>query len=296
MRHIISNILILLSLSSCFLLKEQLSTTSNLHINKGDIVLTSLNARDVHSINPQTLENKQLSQFDRITDRGRGLFWNKNTYELLVVVDGRDRVEAISAIDGSSRDFIIDGNLNGTIRGMTQLDTGEYLIIESNGLERFSQAGLRITGGGWPLNLSGAGYQVSTLTNGNILVCVGGAIDQVQIRDPSTGALLFSDNGPGGHNPTGCKERSDGTIAVSFNGGTDQVWLYNDDLSVGSAIALNSNLGNIMSNPQGIAIAENDNIYVSDATHNHILELNSNGELIRAFGVLSYASDIIVID
>ena len=78
---------------------------------------------------------------------------------VLVSVDGVDRITMgnIAAGPSGSADFIVNGNLSGTIGNLTRLVGGDILAIETNNVERFTSSGIRVTTGGWPLALQTGG-------------------------------------------------------------------------------------------------------------------------------------------
>jgi hypothetical protein len=90
--------------------------------------------------------------------------------------------------------------------------------------------------------------------------------------------------GPAGATASyGCHELSNGTIIVSWNGAAaDYIYTYSATLTGATAIV--NNIQSTLSDPRGIAIGENDEIYVADATLNKIVELDSTGTIVRQFG------------
>ncbi len=79
----------------------------------------------------------------------------------------------------------------------------------------------------------------------------------------------------------GCGELSDGTIVVGWNGTTDTIQTYTSTLT--GATTLISNAA-VFGDPRGIAIGENDEIYVAEGTRNVIVELDTLGNVVREFG------------
>lgn len=267
------------------------SSYSNLFINRQELIGVSYIDRELESYNFKTSSQKSITKLSRTSDTAKGSVWLKDTFELAVALDGKDRIIAIDAVDGTTRDLVVDGNLNGVLRSMTQLEDGDLLIIETNNIERYSTDGLRRTTG-WPLAID-SGTQIRTLSTGNFVVCAGGAVDQVRVYDPD-GVLLFSDSGPGGTDARGCEELSDGKIVVSWSGIIDQIWVYNFDLTAGKVLVDNLDIS-IMPSPNSLAVDARDNIYVADTTYNYILKFDSSGKFINTFGSFSNSQDIYVI-
>lgn len=284
-------IIISLFLISC--VGERLkSSYSDLFINRHELIGVSYTDRELESFSFRSGTQKSITKLDRTSDTAKGSVWLSDTYELAVALDGKDRIIAIDAVDGSTRDLVVDANLNGVLRSMTRLEDGDLLIIESNNIERFSTNGLRRTSGIWPLPIN-SGTQIRSLSTGNFVVCAGGTTDQVRIYD-NDGTLLHSNSGPGGNDARGCEELSNGKIVVSWAGSASAIWLYDADLSNGTAIVSNSDIS-IMPNPNSLAIDAKDNIYVSDTTFNYIIKFDSSGEFIKTFGSFSNSQDIYII-
>lgn len=268
------------------------SSYSDLFINRHELIGVSYTDRELESYNLKTGLQKSITKLSRTSDTAKGSVWLKDTYELAVALDGKDRIIAIDAVTGTTRDLVVDGNLNGVIRSMTQLDDGDLLVIETNSIERFSTDGLRRTGV-WPLTVN-SGTQIRNLSTGNFVVCAGGTTDQVRIYD-TDGNLLHSDSGPGGgHDARGCEELSNGKIVVSWAGAADAIWIYNSDLTGGTPIVLNSEIS-IMPSPNSLAIDADDNIFVADTTYNYIIQFNSSGQYIKKFGSFTNSQDIYIV-
>ena len=229
--------------------KDLKETTSNLYLTRGDIIITSNSADDAISLNPNTLNSKQLTSLDRSSERVGASGWMATTEELMLAIDGRDRIIAVNPVDGSKRDLIVNTQLNGTLRCVTQLTSGDLIICESNNIEKYTSKGLRVTSG-FPLAISTI-YGTDKLPGGGFIACAGGGVDEVRIYD-ADGTLVAQDSGPGGHDARACKVLADGRIVVAFNGGNDQIWLYDADLSNGALLVSDSDLG-VMPSPTGIS-------------------------------------------
>jgi hypothetical protein len=282
--------LIIIFLISC--VGERLkSSYSDLYINRHELIGVSYTDRELESYNLRSGLQKSITKLSRTSDTAKGSVWLNDTFELAVALDGKDRIIAINAVDGTTRDLIVDGNLNGVLRSMTRLDDGDLLIIESNNIERFSIDGLRRTSG-WPLNVASAN-QIRNLSTGNFVLCAGGAVDQVRIYDID-GNLLYSHSGPGGTDARGCEELSDGRIVVSWSGITDQIWVYNSDLTGGSVLVDNLDIS-IMPSPNSLAIDRDDNIFITDTTYNYVIKFDSQGNFKKSFGSFSNSQDIYIV-
>ena len=73
----------------------------------------------------------------------------------------------------------------------------------------------------------------------------------------------------------------DGRIAVSWNGTTDTVSIY--DPTLNNLLASYSDTA-ILPNPWGISQRENGNLLVIDATYHYLVELSLDGEFINIIG------------
>ncbi len=269
------------------------SSYSNLHINRHELIAVSYVNRDLSSYNLRTKIQKTVSNLSRGTDTARGVVLLEDTNELAVALDGRDRVIAISPIDGSTRDLIVDGQLNGVIRSITQLDDGDILVIETSNIERFSKEGLRRTAG-WPISLP-SGTQIRDLrdNSGDFIACAGGTTDQARIYDID-GNQLHATSGPPGHDARGCEQLLDGRLVVAWAGAADQLIVYDSDFSNPQVIVSNLDIG-IMPNPNSIAISREGNILVADTSRNNVIEFDTNGNFIQSFGSFSNSQDIYIV-
>lgn len=261
---------------------DLIETSSHLYLGRGDIVVTSNTADDALSISSNGLTSKFLTNLDRTSEKVSAAGWMSTTDNLLLAIDGRDRIISVSPISGVKEDIISNTQLNGTLRCVTQIQNGDIIVCETNNLERFNSRGVRITSG-WPIAVN-TPYGIEPLSNGGFILCAGGSTDQVRIYD-NDGTVVSSHAGPGGHDAIACKVLNDRRIVVAWSGGSDQVWIYEPDLSNGQVLALNSDI-TLMPSPTGITQLKNGNIGISDYTYHHIVEIDLNGEFVRTFGIL----------
>jgi len=222
-----------------------------------------------------------------VGDAIAGVAWLEETNEILISVDGTpDRVDALSVLTGSVRIFYTNTTyFTGTPLGITQLNTsGDVIVSEGATIERFSYNGIRETWTTiWPTNVHANAQQIVGLANGNFLSCSSTA--GLRITPDSTTVLTAVATATSAIVATttsyGCNELSDGTIVVAWNGTSDAIQTYSSTLT--GATTLISNAA-VFSDPRGIAIGESDEIYVTDATRNMVVELDSSGNVIREFG------------
>jgi len=262
----------------------------------GDIIVSNSGSDAVTVLD--SAGNFKRTAFNVSTALGEafyGMDINTATGELLLVVDPVDRVMAISAEDCTSRNFILSAQLTGNLRGLTQLTSGDVLVVESNVVERFTSAGDRVTSGGWPKSLQTAGTQVSAMAGGGFVLC-SNTTDRVGVYD-SSGTISGSLKASGIASTTdamGCIELLDGSIATAWSGTTDTVAIYSSNLS--TTLFTYSNTS-VLAAPGGIAQRANGNILVVDRTFHYIVELTSDGTYVQTLGagLLNIPEHILVV-
>lgn len=250
--------------------------------------MVSFNADSVVIFDSAGNLKRVLYQVPTAIDTIGGIAWNGATNEILLSIDGTpDRIEAVSVLTGISRSFYNNTTLfTGTPLGIAYLPiSGDVIASEGATIERFTSSGIReVHGAIWPTNVHANASQIIPLANGNWLSCSSSA--GVRITPDSITALgaIATATGPTGATISfGCAELSNGTIVVAWNGAAaDHVYTYAPDLSGGTAIVNNNQ--SLLSDPRGVAIGENDEIYIADGTRNVIVQLDASGNVIREFG------------
>lgn len=297
MRTLILLFLIICCLSSCkvpFVLEDPKPTTSNFTMVPGDIVVSNTGNDSLILLDSDGNFKDTLLDVVNGSETIYGIGWLESTNELIVTVDGSDRVMAISAFDGEVRTFITNANLAGTLRGITQLTGGDILIIESNNVERFTTNAVRVTSG-WPITgIMTTPEQIDALSNGGFVACSRGT-DEVRTYTSAGVQVNSTASGVGGTTDGyGCIEMTDGRIATVWVGTTDSVIIFNAALS--SAVATYSDTS-LLGNPRGIAQAKNGNLLIVDATLHHIVEIDTTATFVRTLGssTLSTPQHIFVI-
>lgn len=236
-----------------------------------------------------------------VGDAIAGLAWNSSTNEVLVSIDGTpDRIEAVSVVTGQARNFYNNTtHFTGTPLAAGELrDSGDIVVSEGTTIERFSSNGQRETYTTiWPTNVIANAQDIVGLSSGQWLVCSSTA--GMRLMNDSTtslAAVATATSAIAGTTATyGCDELSNGTIVVAWNGTTDTVQTYSATLT--GATTVYSNTG-VIGDPRGLAVGENDEIYVSDGSRNVVVEIDAaTGTVIREFGAayLNGARALIVI-
>ena len=101
-----------------------------------------------------------------------GLAWIQETQEIAVSVDVQDAIMAINSYNGSVRQLYASNQLNGAIRGLAQLGSGNMVAIESNNFESFTLEGDRVNNGIFPKVTGNSNTaQLNSLQNGGLVGC-----------------------------------------------------------------------------------------------------------------------------
>lgn len=275
-------------LSACIVDQEPEPTNSELLVTRGDIVVVSYNTDTLAVFDQSGSFKRILYQVPTAADNIAGIAWLETSNEILISIDGTpDRIEAISILTGDSRNFYNNVTyFTGTPLGLTQLkNSTDVIASEGATIERFNASGIRETFGAiWPANVHANATSIQGLANGNWLSCSSSAGLRISPDSTSALAAIATATGPVGATASyGCHELSNGTIVVSWNGAAaDHVYTYSATLTGATAIV--NNIQSTLSDPRGVAIGENDEIYVADATQNKIVEMDSSGNVIRQFG------------
>lgn len=274
--------------SSCLIKETPKATSSDLLVTRGDVIVTSFTSDSLVVFAPDGSFKRVLYTLANSADSITGITWNANTNEVLIAVDGSpDRIEAVSVINGTSRNFYLNATLyTGTLLAIAQLKNSEDIVAsESTTIERFSSSGQRETYTTvWPTNAHANSQQILALASGQWLSCSSTA--GLRLMDDSTTSTAAVATATSGIAATtacyGAGELSDGTIVISWSGTTDSIQTYTSSLTGATTIYTNTG---VLGDPRGIAIGEGDEIYVADGTRNVIVEIDaSTGSVVREFG------------
>ncbi len=150
-------------------------------------------------------------------------------------------------------------------------------MSEGPTIERFSVNGIRETWTTiWPTSVHLNTQQLVGLSNGKWLSCSSTA--GLRVTPDSTTSLTATATVT---SLIAATTATYGWIVVGWNGTTDTIQTYTSTLT--GATTLISNTA-VFGDPRGIAIGENDEIYVAEGTRNVIVELDTLGNVIREFG------------
>ncbi len=280
--------LIFLIFSASCLVSDPKATSTQLSIGRGDVVVSSLTNDSIAVFDADGTFKKILYQIPTAADAIGAIAWLEDTSEILVAVDGTpDRIEAISAVTGATRTFYNNVTFfTGTLTSLVQLKTStDVIATEGATIERFSARGIRESYGAiWPTSAHANSQHLVGLSTGNWLSCSSTAGLRISPDSVTALAAVATATGPAGATASfGCGELSNGKIVVGWNGAAaDHVYVYSATLTGGTSIL--STAPAILGDPRGIAVGENDEIYVVDGTRNVVVELDASGNHVREFG------------
>jgi hypothetical protein len=273
--------------------EEDADASSGNCFSSGDILVANSASDVVLALNPDgSYKNIVFNVFNN-SESVFGISMSA-AGELLVAVEGADRIVAIEPSACGARTFTADANLNGTLRGITQVSNGDVLVVETNNVERFNSAGLRITTGGWPRALQTAGTGLSPTSTGGFVHCSTGT-DAVRTYDNAGTQINTVVSGIAGTTDVmDCLAMSNGNIAAVFSGTTDTVRIYSSNL--GSTVGSYSDIS-FLSTPGGIAQRANGNLLIVDRLLHYIVEVTNTGTFVNIIGdgVLNSPEFILVV-
>ncbi|MBX2994273.1 MAG: hypothetical protein KF681_05615 [Bdellovibrionaceae bacterium] len=251
--------------------------------SSGDIVISNSGSRTLLLFDSKGKFKRVLSSLSHTAGEiFTSIVFNRTTKQLVVAVDGTaDRLIAI-APDGTQSLYYTDAQFSGTIRGITQLLSGDLLIVETSNVERISSAAIptrRITVGAqtWPKALQTTGTGIDAMPNGNFVHCSTGSDFVRTYVDNPTGVTQVASAVSGIAGTTDvmdCRSDANNNIYAVFSGTTDTVRKYSTDLT--TAVWSYSDLG-VLSTPGPMAIRADGRVLVADTAFNHIVEIAADG-------------------
>lgn len=260
---------------------KSLDATDACSFSSGDLIVSNSGSDAVLVLNSDGTYKNIIYNVLNSAESVYGLAWSESTHEILISVDGLDRVVAISAEDCSERYLVANPNLSGNIRGITKLTGGDILVVETNAVERFTTDGFRVTSGGWPKSLQSAGTNLSSTSSGGFILC-STTTDVVRVYDDAGTQLATKSSGVGGTtDATGCLVLNNGQIATAWSGTSDRVVIYSSDLS--TTVSTFNNTA-ILATPGGIAERSNGNLLILDRAYHYIVEITPAGEFVKILG------------
>lgn len=272
-------------LTSC-LKKEEIVGTYSYQTNivkPGDIVVSNGNSDSLILLDSKGEYKRTLYDVDNVSETISGIAYKADTKEIIFTVTGSAlRVGAVSIVDGSYRNFIINSSLTTPLRGVAVMTDGSVLVTHANLVQKFSSNGTRITAGAWPKTLMASPQQIEALPSGAFLLCSDN-VDLVRTYN-AAGTQVATSVASGIAATTdvfACIPLSDGRIANAWNGTTDTISVWNSDFS--GRVNLFSDIS-VLGNPRGMAQRANGNLLISDATNNYLVEIDLDGNFISTLG------------
>lgn len=263
---------------------DALADSSTNIFSSGDIVVSNSGSRTLLLFDATGKFKRVISSLSNTAGEiYTGVVLNKTTGQLIVAVDGAaDRLLAISN-SGVETTYFTDAQFTGTIRGLTQLASGDLLIVETSNVERISSAETPIRrspaygGQTWPKALQTTATGINALPNGGFVHCsTGSDVVRTYIDNPvgiahvataASGIAATTD-------VTDCRTDSANAVYAVFSGTTDTVRKYSTDLST-TAWSF-SDLG-ILSTPSGMAVRADGRVLVLDTGFNHVVQISADG-------------------
>lgn len=251
-------------------------------VNAGDIVVTNFASDSAILLDKNGKFKRVLLNVPNNQEQVTGVSWNPITQEVILAINGfPDRIVGVSAFDASVRDVVRNTQLNGNVYGVSVTDSGEYLVVESNNIEKFTATGSRISDGDFPATgIMNNPVTIRSLDLGGFVLCATGT-DRVRIYNDSANQQNETSSGIGGTtNAYGCGEMSNGNIVATWDGSADSVAIYNSTL--GTEL-FRFRDPSILSSPRSLTVRENGNILVADAGFDWIIELDNEANFLRIF-------------
>ncbi|MCO5141598.1 MAG: hypothetical protein M9962_00745 [Oligoflexia bacterium] len=272
------------------------SHRSNTSRYSGYIVIANSNNQSVSLLNPKFEFVRQLLALDGTsTDTPEGITsFDQNN--ILVAIDGIDRIVKVNLDTLDESIFHMNIGLSGNIRNVTQLRSGDFLVVESNNVERFDNQGNRV-GIDWPKPLQSIAGGMDNLKNHDgFVLCSRYSAAKIASYNEDGAMLAFSNSDiPGTKDVTDCAGAEDGRIAAAFSGLKDTIRIYkNASLS---EVECDFHNPTIMAGPSAIAFLKSGNLMVADNTNNLFIEIDKSCKLKRRFSshIHSGVTDLFVI-
>lgn len=289
---------ILFVFTSCISKQTPLETYSRDYaiMNSGDLVVTNYSGDSALLLDEDGNFKQVLYNVDNNREQVLGVNWNASTKEVVLSINGSpDRVVSISPLDGTVTETIVNGQYNGNTYGLTVDSNGDYLLIESHQIEKFTSAGARVNDGTFPTGtLFNNLTQINNTASGGFVVCGYGG-DLVATYDSAANQLASKASGIASTtNGYGCDVTATGDVVASWDGTTDTVALYSSDFT--TTVATYSDT-TYLTAPRGVEVKADGNILIADGSFHYIVELDSSLNFVRTIGggILNYPWQILEI-
>jgi hypothetical protein len=249
------------------------------YLVSGDVLVASQASGQVLVFGADGLYKKVAYTVSVPTDRIVGLAWNATHSAAMVLVDGNDRIDAIAKTDGAVATVLQTAELAGNLRGLTQVASGDVLILETSIVERFRPDGSRLAFN-WPKSLQSTPRSIAPLADGGFVLCSSGSKVVRTYNDDGSLRASASSGVTGTQDAYGCAQLSDGRIVTAWSGMQDTVQIRSADLMQNLA-EYRDPIG--LSSPSCLHILEDDSILVCDRLTNSLVELGPTGAYRRTW-------------
>lgn len=252
-------------------------------LGAGKIILVSANSY-TRSVTSYEMDGSYSSKIIDYNDMGsvpRGLA-KVGGARFIVALDAQDRLEQL-ALNGESELFGFNAQFNGTIYDVDRGPDGNYYVLESNYVEKFSADGERSPPtGSTPFIATTLGScvisnprSISFAPNGYMYVATIGGGDLVNIYDISTGVAQCVDSiAFTGLDPQSVLAHSNGYVYVGTNS-NDRITRMNPD-GTGQTVVWDTNT-TVINNPWSMVEMSDGTILVSSAGTDSIEQINPDG-------------------
>jgi len=277
-------------------LDDELDSLEANFMTKGDLIVANEGSDVVVLLDSDGNFKKIVYNESNFSHTITGLSWKEDTKEVLITVSGSGEVIAVSAIDGSSRTVISGSVLSSGVYDVVELSNGLLLVAEYSTLKLFNQSGIPQS---WNSPAQPRAEEVAATSDGGFVVCSShnntGRVEKYHVNGTSDGAFKVVNASAAYSNANrayGCKQLSNGKFVVSWDGSEEAIAILSEDLSAEELVYQEPS---ILRSPRGVEEKENGNILVLDSYFHHIVELDSDLELVRVFGdtVLNSPAQII---
>ncbi len=284
--------------SSCIISSDSPVESSSDDVNLiqvGDIVVSNLNTDSIILLDEDGVFKATLvdSPIDA-TLIYNGVHYDSLNKKVLFINDStvalQDSIKSIDLYDGEVSTLITNNNLTGTMPTLARLTGGDLLVSDATtAAEKFNSAGVRQTTAGAVFinTLIATILDINPTTTGGFIACSSSTANTVRTYT-SAGVLVATATSAlplptlGALASSSCiQNQTTGTVYVAYSGATDAIRAYNSTLAT---VAWTFTDTNVLTTPGKITLRPNGNILVSDTGFHHIVEIDTNGALVRVIG------------
>lgn len=234
-----------------------------------------------------------VSDFTQTANAPRGLA-KFDRFHLAVALDGIDRIETVSVLDGSQSSFVLNGLLTGNLYDLERDLAGNYYVIETNTIEKFSSDGQRLpvvgnayftppVGACSPTTLRGL-----TLTHNGHLAAVATGNDVLNIINVSAGTPTCVVSTSIGNDPIDITQHPDGYLYIVTQNPVDAIVRTTN---MGAGLTTLATFATTYQ-PTAIAVHPNGTLLVANDGTDSINIYSTSGVLLGTFAKNSFTNTI----